>query len=134
MLSSHLLTEVEELCNRVAIVRSGSIVYEGMISELKRGAGTSYRLATTDDVRALAVVQAQPGLGDVHTIGDRITFTGNETAVASLSQALIEAGALIRELAPQTVTLEDLFFSLTEGPGAERGAQAPSEPEPVEAS
>jgi len=47
---------------------------------------------------------------------------------------IIEAGALIRELAPQTVTLEDLFFSLTEGPGAERGAEAPSEPQPVEAS
>jgi ABC-2 type transport system ATP-binding protein len=133
MLSSHLLTEVEELCNRVAIVRSGSIVYEGMISELKRGAGTSYRLATTDDERAVAVVQAQPGLADVLTVGDRITFTGNETAVASLSQALVEAGALIRELAPQTVTLEDLFFSLTEGPGTELGAGAPSEPQPAEA-
>src|SRR6202007_5527 len=34
MLSSHLLAEVEELCNRVAIVRSGRIVYEGAISEL----------------------------------------------------------------------------------------------------
>jgi ABC-2 type transport system ATP-binding protein len=133
LLSSHLLTEVEELCNRVAIVRSGGIVYEGMISELKRGAGTSYRLSTTDDVRALAVVRAQPGLGDVLAVGDRITFTGNETVVASLSQALVEAGALIRELAPQTVTLEDLFFSLTEGPGAEAGPAAPSEPEPVEA-
>src|SRR5205085_2420318 len=48
LLSSHLLTEVEEVCNRVAIVRSGSIVYEGEIADLKRGAGTSYRLETTD--------------------------------------------------------------------------------------
>ena len=40
LLSSHLLAEVEELCNRVAIVRSGAIVYEGEIAELKRGAGT----------------------------------------------------------------------------------------------
>ena len=41
LLSSHLLAEVEELCNRVAIVRSGRIVYEGAIAELKRGAGAT---------------------------------------------------------------------------------------------
>src|SRR5690242_5400656 len=43
MLSSHLLAEVEELCNRVAIVRSGKIVYEGAIAELKRSTGATYR-------------------------------------------------------------------------------------------
>ena len=46
---------------------------------------------------------------------ERITFTADDAAVAELSQALVEAGALIKALAPQTVTLEDLFFSLTEG-------------------
>src|SRR5256885_1697715 len=44
LLSSHLMNEVEELCNRVAIVRSGAIVYEGEIAELKRTAGRPYRL------------------------------------------------------------------------------------------
>ena len=65
MLSSHLLAEVEELCNRVAIVRTGRIVYEGAIADLKRGAGATYRLSTTDDERALAVCRAQPGVEDV---------------------------------------------------------------------
>jgi ABC-2 type transport system ATP-binding protein len=115
LLSSHLLTEVEEVCNRVAIVRSGKIVYEGEIADLKRGAGTAYRLSTTDDQRALAVCRAQPGITDVRAQHDRITFTADEATAAELSQALVEAGALIRALAPQTVTLEDLFFSLTEG-------------------
>ena len=63
LLSSHLLAEVEELCNRVAIVRSGRIVYEGEIAELKRGAGHAPTgCATTDDERALAVCRAQPGI------------------------------------------------------------------------
>jgi ABC-2 type transport system ATP-binding protein len=117
MLSSHLLAEVEELCNRVAIVRSGKIVYEGAIAELKRSAGATYRLSTTDDRRALAVCRAQPGIADVRSQHNRICFTADDNAVAELSQALVEAGALIRALAPQTVTLEDLFFSLTEGDG-----------------
>ncbi|MHB8657157.1 MAG: ABC transporter ATP-binding protein [Solirubrobacteraceae bacterium] len=115
VLSSHLLAEVEEVCNRVAIVSSGRIVYEGAISELARSAGTIYRLSTTDDERALAVCRAQRGLTDVHVEHDRICFSAEEPAVAALSQALVESGALIRALAPQTVTLEDLFFSLTEG-------------------
>jgi ABC-2 type transport system ATP-binding protein len=115
LLSSHLMNEVEELCNRVAIVRSGRIVYEGEISELKRGASTAYRLETTDDERALAVCRAQAGIGDVSVVAGHITFNADEDAVAPLSQALVESGALIRAMAPQTVTLEDLFFSFTEG-------------------
>jgi ABC-2 type transport system ATP-binding protein len=115
VLSSHLLAEVEDVCNRVAIVRTGQIVYEGEIADLKRGAGTVYRLSTTDDARAIAVCRAHRGISDVNAQSGRITFKGDEGAVAELSQALIEAGALIRALAPQTVTLEDLFFSLTEG-------------------
>ncbi|MBV9802142.1 MAG: ABC transporter ATP-binding protein [Solirubrobacterales bacterium] len=125
MLSSHLLAEVEELCNRVAIVRTGRIVYEGAISELKRTAGATYRLSTTDDERALAVCRAQPGVSDARVVQGRIAFTADDAAVAELSQALVEAGALIRILAPEHVTLEDLFFSLTEGDGA-ASAEAPA--------
>ena len=121
LLSSHLLGEVEELCNRVAIVRSGRIVYEGEISELKRGAGTIYRLQSTDDVRARAVCEAQTGITAVREAHGHLEFSAEESAVALLSQALIESGALINELAPQTVTLEDLFFSLTEGPAQPAG-------------
>ncbi len=134
LLSSHLLTEVEEVCNRVAIVRSGAIVYEGEIADLKSGAGTTYRLLTTDDERALAVCRAQPGLSNVRVEGARISFTADEAAVAELSQALVEAGALIRTLAPQTVTLEDLFFSLTEDAGGPDGEAAPAPREPAEAA
>jgi ABC-2 type transport system ATP-binding protein len=134
MLSSHLLAEVEELCNRVAIVRMGKIVYEGAIADLKRGAGATYRLSTTNDERALAVCQAQPGIADARVVHGRISFAADEPAVADLSQALIEAGALIHSLAPQTVTLEDLFFSLTEGDGAANGVHPAADVAPAEAS
>jgi ABC-type uncharacterized transport system ATPase subunit len=99
----------------VAIVRTGRIVYEGEIAALKRGAGTVYRLQTTDDERALAVCRAQPGITDVAHAQGSITFAADEASAAALSQALVEAGALIRAMAPQNVTLEDLFFSFTEG-------------------
>ena len=116
MLSSHLMPEVEELCNRVAIIRSGAIVYEGEIAELKRTAGSSYRLRTTDDERALELCRRWDGVQDVRRDGDAIRFASSEAAVGELSRALVQAGALILALTPETATLEDLFFSLTEGP------------------
>jgi ABC-2 type transport system ATP-binding protein len=115
LLSSHLMNEVEEVCNRVAIVRTGKVVYEGEIADLKRGAGATYRLTTTDDERALAVCRAQPGIGDVKLEHGVIGFTAEQDAAAELSRALVEAGALITAMGPETLTLEDLFFSLTEG-------------------
>jgi ABC-2 type transport system ATP-binding protein len=120
LLSSHLMPEVEELCNRVAIVRTGAIVYEGAIAELKQAAGATYRLHTTDDERALKVCRAQPGITDVRPEAGTVAFGGDEQAVAELSVALVEAGALIQSLVPQTASLEELFFSLTE---EDRGAE-----------
>ena len=114
LLSSHLLAEVEELCNRVAIVRSGRMVFEGALADLKRTAGGSWRLRTTDDVRALAVCQAQRGISGVHNDPLELRFDGTEEAAAELSVALVESGLGIRALAPHTATLEELFFRLTE--------------------
>ena len=120
LLSSHLLAEVEELCNRVAIVRRGRVVYEGALEELRRTAGATYRLRSTDDERALRVCAAQRGVEDAARGDDGvITFRADaEQAVAGLSLALAESGALILELAPRMASLEDLFFDLTEGADA----------------
>jgi ABC-2 type transport system ATP-binding protein len=131
VLSSHLLAEVEELCNRVAIVRRGSVVYEGSLADLQRDAGAVYRLRTTDDALAARICDAQPGIEAVDSAAVRgLTFRApDEHAVGGLSLALAEAGALVLELTPQHATLEDLFFRLTEGEPADHGA--PSAPAAV---
>ena len=116
LLSSHLLAEVEELCNRVAIVRRGRVAYEGSLAELRRAAGLSYRLRTTDDERARRVLAAQSGIAEVSDLsnGGLVFKAAGEGAVAELSLALVESGALVLELIPRQATLEDLFFQLTE--------------------
>ena len=115
MLSSHQLAEVEELCNRVAIIRSGRVAYEGELAELKRTAATEYRLRTTDDERAVRVSRAQPGVVDIRRGEDDIRLRAEEAVVAELSIALAEAGVGLKLLASEQATLEDLFFRLTEG-------------------
>jgi ABC-2 type transport system ATP-binding protein len=119
LLSSHLLAEVEELCDRVAIIRSGRVVYEGSLEELKSSSTTGYRLRTTDNERALAVARAQAGVERVEQRGTEIAFEAGEEAVAQLSIALVEAGAAILALTPGAASLEELFFRLTEGDASE---------------
>ena len=65
LLSSHLLTEVEELCNRVAIIRKGRILYEGSLAALLTTAGEQYRLRAVEPERAQARLPLHPGLEDV---------------------------------------------------------------------
>lgn len=115
LLSSHLLAEVEELCDRVAIIRSGRVVYEGDLAELKRTAAGDYLLRTTDDALAERVCNSRPDIRQLRNHGSELRFSADEPAVAALSIALIEAGAAITALAPETASLEDLFFRLTEG-------------------
>jgi len=116
LLSSHLLVEVDELCNRVAIVRRGRIAYEGSLEELRRTAGLSYRLRTTDDERARELLTEEPNVRAVEAdlrAGLSFKVTGERT-VGELSLALAEAGVAVVELSPRQATLEELFFRLTE--------------------
>jgi ABC-2 type transport system ATP-binding protein len=115
LLSSHQLPEVQELCDRVAIVDSGRVVYEGALADLRRQGGAGYRLRTTDDERALQLMLRAPGIertaSDEHGLG----FQANEQDVAALSLTLAGDGVGILALTPELATLEDLFFRLTEG-------------------
>jgi len=115
LLSSHLMGEVEELCDRVAIVRTGRVVYEGSLPELLASTAGRYELRTTDDVRAAEVAAGRPGVTDVRFSGGGLTLSAGEPVVAELSIALAEAGVGIAALVPRTATLEELFFRMTEG-------------------
>src|SRR5205823_7992787 len=62
MLSSHQMADVEELCNRVAIINKGRILYEGAVADLKRSLGSWYRLRVADLAAAQRVAEGV-GLG-----------------------------------------------------------------------
>ncbi len=115
LLSSHQLPEVQELCDRVAIVDSGRVVYEGALADLRRQGGAGYRLRTTEDQRALEIARAQAGVEGAARGEHGLAFLALEHDVGELSLALAAAGIGILELTPELATLEDLFFTLTEG-------------------
>ena len=115
LLSSHLLYEVEELCNRVAIIRKGRIVYQGALRDLLATAAGTYRLRPVEPARAAAAVLAQPGIEVVETRNGEIRFSGDEEAVAALTLALGRARIAFTALVPETASLEDLFLGMTGG-------------------
>jgi ABC-2 type transport system ATP-binding protein len=115
LLSSHLLGEVEELCNRVAIIRKGRIVYEGQLQDLLATATTGYRLRSPEPDRARALLLNQPGIREVVSVDGALRFQADEDAVAVLSIALGQARIGVTALVPETASLEELFLGMTEG-------------------
>jgi ABC-2 type transport system ATP-binding protein len=113
LLSSHVLAEVEELCNRVAIIRKGSIIYEGLLEELIRSASGGYRLRTTDDERARALLLGLGSFESVGSIDDGLRLQGDPAALPAATVALGRAGIGILALVPHTATLEELFLGMT---------------------
>jgi ABC-2 type transport system ATP-binding protein len=130
LLSSHQLPEVQELCDRVAIVDKGRVVYEGAMADLRRQGGAGYRLRTTDDATALPIVRAHDGIDGAATGDAGISFQADERTVGELSLALAAAGVGVLALTPELATLEDLFFRLTDEAGGFAAPADDARPEP----
>jgi ABC-2 type transport system ATP-binding protein len=114
LLSSHLMVEVEELCDRVAIVGNGRVLYEGSLPELIASTAGRYELRTTDDIYAAELASRHAEVSEVARDESGVTFTADEATVAKLSIALGLAGVGIHALQARTATLEELFFRMTE--------------------
>jgi ABC-2 type transport system ATP-binding protein len=112
LLSSHLMGEVEALCNRVAILAGGRVRFEGDLADALARSDGRHRLETTDPARALAICRGAEGIRDVHADGAAVVFAAAREAVAALTLALGTAGVGIVALVPSG-GLEALFFDLT---------------------
>ena len=107
LLSSHILSEVQALGDRVSIIRDGRNVESGAIEELRRRSRTTVEatLGAPVDPTALAALE---GVGDVVVAGDRVTCTVDTPHLGTLLDHLGRHG--IRALTSQPPSLEDLFL------------------------
>ncbi len=105
LLSSHVLSEVEQLCDRVTIIRDGAVVESGSLAELRHLSRTSFRVAGVDDVAAL---QAIAGVHDVAMVGDSVTFEADADAISAVLAAVAGQRATAVTAAP--ASLESLFL------------------------
>jgi ABC-2 type transport system ATP-binding protein len=124
-LSSHLLAEVEQLCNRVAVIGHGRLLAEGTIAEVVGGENgrPGYRLVVDDAKSALRILEGGPhatgasvsdaeppdGLG-----GKEIRLAVGPEGPGPLVRDLVAGGVAVLALVPARPSLEDLFLKLTE--------------------
>ena len=111
LLSSHLLAEVQEICDRVGIIAGGRLLVESTVADL-RGA-TGIRLVAEPIDRALAVAMSVAGDDAVEVDGPVLRVSGSAAKAPELARALVGAGIDITELTPVERSLEDVFFDLT---------------------
>ena len=113
LLSSHLLDEVEKICDEVAIVDRGQVVAQGSIAELAAGTKQTILIATSDDERARAIYSGYPAVESVaaEALGIRVTL--REDAGDDLSRRLVQAGLGIRRFEPARASLEERFLEIT---------------------
>jgi ABC-2 type transport system ATP-binding protein len=117
LLASHLLHDVEQVSDRVLIIREGRTIVEGSISELLRLKGYfEVRLQESDVQSAATVVREIDGVREVSIQGDRLTIDASEDLGSTISRALAAADLYPRHFARTQNTLEDLFLELTDKP------------------
>jgi ABC-2 type transport system ATP-binding protein len=109
--SSHLLGEVEQMCDEVAIVKEGRVIASGTVAELVRQ-GDALELRVTDVAKATEALATLPW-PVVATDGDRLTVEAPRDSAAEISKALAERQVYLYELRPRETSLEDIFLELT---------------------
>ena len=140
LISSHILTELGEICDAAAIIEAGKILATGTVEELRdarreslrrkaeaaaaAGGGGRGEVSGVLTVRTLGdpapVVRhllEQPGVEGAAEAGPavKLTFAGGDADKAALLKGLLAAGFEVAEFASQTESLEDAFMALTEG-------------------
>ena len=116
MLSSHLLNEVEQICNRIAIIDSGRLVYQGALDELI-AASKTVKLTVDRLEEAFKLLSGDPTL-EIHRNGDRSLYVRmTDEQIPRVNTLLVERGFRVTELTPQRETLEEVFLRLTTARG-----------------
>ncbi|MCR4316755.1 MAG: ABC transporter ATP-binding protein [Planctomycetes bacterium] len=113
LFSSHILSEVELLCNRVGIIDRGKMIFEGTTSSLiERGEGR-YKFVVDDAKKACSMFA--PGWCECRILSENeFEVNLDKSAVPEVAKTLVTGEVKVYEIAHAKMTLEDLFFTLTE--------------------
>jgi ABC-2 type transport system ATP-binding protein len=123
LVSSHLLSEMEQTADRVVIVGAGRLVREGTIADLRAGAdGAGTVLVRSPEAARLAQVLHAGGIRTENVDGDALTVVGQTTT--AVGRTAFRSGIELHELRAHSSDLEEIYFQLTAG--QEQFAAAPA--------
>jgi len=113
LLSSHLIGDLENVCDSFTVLRLGKVVWNGSAQQLRDQApGSAYRLATSDDARALELAEQQPNVHVTRSPTGELRLAVHGRVDAYVLE-LGHAGVAVRRLELVVSPLESMFFALT---------------------
>ncbi len=120
IISSHILSELQSLCNRVAIIEKGGLIYSGPVGGAQEQitSGPVYWLRVGTDLdRAMEVLKQQPQIAELEAVDSRIKITlqDHETDPSEVLESLVKGGTKVIEFREDEVGLERVFMHVTRG-------------------
>jgi len=118
VLSSHLMGEVEQVCDRVGVIRKGTLVAEGTVEQLRGRATLRVRAEPLGEAALLAA--GLPEVVQATTNGAVLELSADVATAAAINRALVTAGIEVSEISERRASLEDVFLELTTNGGGPR--------------
>lgn len=119
-LSSHLLTEVEQVATHVGMLSKGALVFQGSVEELKRLRGSRVRIGVNDMDSALVLLKRQGWEARREDGENGYILASDINLAAAMNRALIEAGFAVHHLTVESDSLEEVFLKMTQAVGRHR--------------
>jgi len=120
MISSHILSELEEMCDHIGIIEQGKLVFNGTMAEIHKqlGIGAKVRVRVAGEpAAALDLLNGLPEVREAKEVGDYILVTFEETSNNDglIARTLVQGGLDVIALQPEQVKLDQAFLQLTKG-------------------
>lgn len=112
LVSSHLLSEIEQVCTHVGVMRTGRLVAQGTVADVRSGARATVEVETATPDAAAAVL-ARLGLSGIETTTTGLRADAGDVPPEQLVAELVRDGVGVRGFAVRRPSLEDLFVALT---------------------
>jgi ABC-2 type transport system ATP-binding protein len=111
LLSSHLLNEVQQVCDRIAVLNTGAVVAQGRVDELLNGQKPSVRLTVNDTSLAVRALESLSGIENVQANGNTLIVIG--VTSQDVMNHLLQQHVIPTEITAQKSDLESLFMDVT---------------------
>ena len=120
IISSHILSELQTLCNRVAIIEKGKLIYSGPVQGVRdqMGGGHIYWVKVGEETaKAMELLKTRPEVTEVEQVDGqvKVTLASFDTDPSFLADTLVRAGVPLRGLWEDEIGLEEVFMRVTRG-------------------
>ena len=120
MISSHILSELEEICDHIGIIERGHLVFSGTMEEIRRRVGVQCKVkvrVVNNAERAAELLSSLPQIKEVKIDGDHlaVTFLEGHEGDGVIARTLVNGGLDVVAIEPEQVKLDTAFLQLTQG-------------------